>query len=246
MRGYVISLNSSLERRENVMAQLGSFEFSFFDAVDFSKDEHQFIFNFYDDNRCRKWKGRSLSKGELGCFASHALLWRECVGLNEPIFIFEDNFEVTDKFHSHIEYIKENVAEFGIIKMQNTQKKKYLLVKSITRDFSIIKLLGNGCGTGSYAISPVVANKLLEKMNGFFEPVDDFMESEWVVNQPIYSCHPPLTFRSKVASVIGIRRSKARLGLGNKILVELYRGYRRLMRKVYNVSYILRRRFSDI
>ena len=39
-----------------------------------------------------------LTKGEVGCFLSHWRIWEECIRLNEPILVLEDDAIITDKF----------------------------------------------------------------------------------------------------------------------------------------------------
>ena len=39
-----------------------------------------------------------LTKGEVGCFLSHWRIWEECVRIDEPILILEDDAIITDKF----------------------------------------------------------------------------------------------------------------------------------------------------
>lgn len=240
MKAFVISLSSSVERRQSVSKQLNGFDFTFFDAVDFTNAKHNFIFDFYDDVGCRRWKGRSLTKGELGCFASHALLWQECLRINEPIFIFEDNIEVAEGFSKNVNTVASAIHEFGIIKLQNFSDIQYVSIKEFSDDFSVVKPVTNGCGSTAYAITPEVASNYLRNMKGFIDPVDDFIGSEWRVRQPLYSCCPPLAYRRKTDSVIGSRRARQRLSLTNKACVEVYRGYRKIRRFIYNYRYLVK------
>ena len=39
-----------------------------------------------------------LTRGEIGCFLSHWQAWKECIKLNEPVLILEDDAVITDKF----------------------------------------------------------------------------------------------------------------------------------------------------
>lgn len=236
MRVFVISLKTSVERRDSVNKQLNGFDFSFFDAVDFSKKEHDFIFDFYDDSACKKWKGRSLTEGELGCFASHAMLWQECVRINESILVLEDNIHVENNFLNDINAIRNVLGEYGIVKLQSFFDIPFYPVQKLNPDFFIAKSVRNGCGSTAYMITPGVAEKYLASMEGFIEPLDDFIESEWITDQPLYYCYPPIAYRSGVSSVIGERRGingKRKTILG-KLFVEYYRAQKKLKRHLYN------------
>ena len=39
-----------------------------------------------------------MTPGELGCFASHYLLWEKCLELNEPIVVIEDDAQLEECF----------------------------------------------------------------------------------------------------------------------------------------------------
>lgn len=74
--------------------------------------------------------GRELSDGEKACFASHYRLWQECVKLNEPIMILEDDVEFSDEFLNHgEEYIDElSKSEYEYIRILYIfDKRLYLL-----------------------------------------------------------------------------------------------------------------------
>ncbi|TOK94512.1 glycosyl transferase, partial [Vibrio parahaemolyticus] len=77
--------------------------------------------------------------------------------------------------------------------------------------YKLIANLKGACGTSAYAITPTTAERYLKQIDGFFEPVDDFMDNEWRTNQTIYSYFPPLVSRSNTASTIGKRKVKSNI-----------------------------------
>lgn len=46
-----------------------------------------------------------MSESEKACFASHYLLWQECVRLNEKILILEDDIVFNKEFIEHLNEI---------------------------------------------------------------------------------------------------------------------------------------------
>ena len=55
-----------------------------------------------DNNWMDPISNTKLTKGEVGCFLSHWKIWEECVRLNEPVLILEDdaNFYLSNiEFH---------------------------------------------------------------------------------------------------------------------------------------------------
>ncbi|HDZ9284767.1 TPA: glycosyltransferase family 25 protein, partial [Vibrio cholerae] len=93
MKIYVISLKNSLDRRASIEQQMTShgLKFEFFDAIDGRIDPPHPLFANYDYTK-RLWltSGKMPMRGELGCYASHYLLWQKCVELNAPIVVLED------------------------------------------------------------------------------------------------------------------------------------------------------------
>lgn len=121
---YIISLKNS-PRRQTCQAVVDHpplaqdyplrFHFHLFDAID--KHSHYFdrnlgyaglIENSYDPKWCKRseWfkglHGRELSPGELGCYASHYMLWLKCIEQNKPIVILEDDFELQSNFYESV------------------------------------------------------------------------------------------------------------------------------------------------
>ncbi|EAK3946191.1 glycosyltransferase family 25 protein, partial [Campylobacter jejuni] len=118
MKVFIINLERSLDRKKHMQKQIqklfeinpslkNKLEFIFFKAIDAKNKEH---LEFKDHFPWwASWiLGRELSDGEKACFASHYKLWQECVKLDEPIIILEDDVEFSDEFLNHgEEYIEE-------------------------------------------------------------------------------------------------------------------------------------------
>ena len=68
-------MTSSTIRKENITKQLDclNLNFSVFNAVNGKESNHP-LFSMYDDQLSQAYRGKSLSKGQLGCYASHYLL----------------------------------------------------------------------------------------------------------------------------------------------------------------------------
>ena len=226
-----------MERRENIKALLHDLNFSFFDAE--CIDEHHWIHSFYNKSKTKKFKGYELTTPELGCFASHISLWKKCSDSNESILILEDNIILDSNLPKQLNNIKNLTNQFGLIKLSNIYSRKYVSNKTIDETFQLISNLKGACGTSAYAISPETARLYLNKVNDFFEPVDDFMDNEWRTRQTIYSYHPELIYRNKIKSTIGHRKIKFKISIINKLHIEFYRVYKQLMQSIYNKRFKL-------
>lgn len=229
----VISLLNS-SRRPMIKNTLANISFTFHDAVNLTDNPDNFIFKLYNSNKTQKNKGYTLTNAELGCFASHIELWQQSRDSGEVFLIFEDNIECHDNIAPHLETIEALTNTYGIVKLSNIFKRKHIKIETINDKYSLISHLKGACGTSAYAISPHVAGLYLEKVNGFFEPIDDFMDNEWFTNQTLYSYYPPLISRSNVNSEIGNRKFKGTNSIINKISIEAYRLKRQALQYIYN------------
>ncbi|MFA0123781.1 glycosyltransferase family 25 protein, partial [Vibrio sp. 10N.261.48.A2] len=83
---FVINLESSTERKKNISRQLDelSLPFELFSAVDGRTSPSHPLLSYYNDELSQTFRAKTLSAGQLGCYASHFLLWGKCVELNQP------------------------------------------------------------------------------------------------------------------------------------------------------------------
>lgn len=108
MKAFIINLERSLDRKEYMQRQnqklfeknpslKNKLEFIFFKAVD-AKNKEYLEFKQHFPWWASWVLGRELSDGEKACFASHYKLWQECIKLDKPIIILEDDVEFSDEF----------------------------------------------------------------------------------------------------------------------------------------------------
>lgn len=237
MYTVVVSLPSSVERRAEIDSMMAAhgLDFEYFDAVDVRNGPHPLL-ALYDGAKSRRLKGYELTDAEIGCFASHYSLWRRCADLDEPILILEDNVEIRGDLDSRLALLEEKVVDFGVLKLAGVFERPHVTVDRLDDRYEIVRNNKGTRGTSAYLISPDRAKAWLALAPGFFEPVDNFMESEWRTRLPVYSIHPWLAARRKTASIIGDRKKRAASGITSKLLPEIYRGYARARQRLYSFS----------
>lgn len=237
MRIFIISLKTSHDRRarvEALMAEHG-LGFEFFDAVDLRDDRHP-ILDMYDASKSRRLKGYELTGTELGCFASHYSLWRTCADLGRPILILEDNVDFRSDIRLRLPLLAEKVAAYGVLKLGGVFDHPHVAVGRLDDEHQIVRHPRGTRGTSAYVVSPERARAWSAIVPGFFEPVDNFMETEWRTRLPVFSIYPWLAVRTNTGSVIGERKKRTRTGFTAKLVPELYRGYTRARQALYHAT----------
>jgi GR25 family glycosyltransferase involved in LPS biosynthesis len=118
-----------------------------------------------------------LTPGEQGCFYSHYRLWQQCVELNEPITIWEDDI-ILSRHYQSVEW--EDVLVLALGHPGKTEKYRHYLDNPegtpVAADYYQSSMPGN-CG---YAIKPHAAKKLLEIYNKTCLPADNAINQHHV------------------------------------------------------------------
>ncbi len=124
---YIISLKESQRRldTEKLVSESnekfkGRCVFQIFDAISPKhEDFEKFIQELYDAQSMLKsdWFHSDWCRGELlpqefGCYLSHYLLWKECVKLNQPVVILEDDVTLESNFMQALEDCLKSPFDF--------------------------------------------------------------------------------------------------------------------------------------
>jgi glycosyl transferase, family 25 len=156
------------------------------DAEELFKKENRTLFNPE-----RHAKSKSDSPGAKGCFHSHYRLWQQCVQLNEPIAIFEDDIV----FKRNFEPIPFEEVLILTINYDWKITKDYR--KYFEEDFPINTIVDykNYCipGASGYVITPAAAKKLVDCYQ------NHYLTPDWAINTELLkvTIHPRLMGRSK-------------------------------------------------
>ncbi|MGL2834697.1 glycosyltransferase family 25 protein [Helicobacter pylori] len=124
---YIISLKESQRRLDTEKLVLESNEkfkgrcvFQIFDAISPKhEDFEKFIQELYDSSSLLKsdwfhsdYCYQELLPQEFGCYLSHYLLWKECVKLNQPVVILEDDAMLESHFMQALEDCLKSPFDF--------------------------------------------------------------------------------------------------------------------------------------
>jgi len=155
---------------------------------------------------------------EVACYASHKMLWKQCVEKGDPIIILEDDFRLLDGFKDIYRSVCQWIDKFDFIRMESLDKtgsslsigKKKSFIKRDSHGASFYNLKSVPLCMLAYAISPEAAKKLINASEIYQMPSDKFLQQYQIHKQPIYGIEPTRVVTSDEAeqSTIGNRKKK--------------------------------------
>lgn len=130
--------------------------------------------------------------GVLGCFYSHYRLWKKCIELNEPIFIFEDDV-IFERGYYPVKWKDVILLCVGKMAYKHRHYSK-LLYEPVGKPFAFPLRNTSMPGAVGYGITPEGAKKLVEAYAVEMLPADTAM-NQYVVT---LECHNYLMGRAAV------------------------------------------------
>lgn len=189
---FIINLEKSEYRREFISQQFEKLnsqntekiEYQIFKAINGKENPGFYLFKKYNDRKRFHRKGNLMNLSQLGCFASHYLLWEKCIELNQGIIVLEDDAIIHNNFYEayNFTYSLENSFEFFWLSppapARRSQKGKEIYNIPNTKNRIVRYFKGWGNTTG-YFITPKAARKLLAYCQEWIYEVDISMERYW-------------------------------------------------------------------
>lgn len=239
---YVINLERSIDRRNNVLLQFDALGIrpEFINAID-GKAHNHVLFNNYNEELRLKTKGKSLTRGQLGCFASHYLAWERCVQDKMPVIILEDDvLFFKEKFLSFLKLAELLDNRYECIRLFDNQSKHHKAVKiENINEFCIAKFTKGHMRATGYYINPNGAEKLLRKADTWFLTNDIYMDRFWDHGVECYGTIPAcLTNDPKFESTIDyIDINSQKRPLLVKLRREIFSAREQLLRRLHNFKF---------
>lgn len=238
---FVINLAGSIERKAHIRAELDAVKVNYqlFDAVD-GRTSTLALLDKYDDGLSQKYRCKSLSRGQLGCYASHYLLWEKCVELNRPIIVLEDDivldrgrftefyhlaptlpacYECIRLFDNHCRHVSvRDVGELGSLALTRSSK-------------------GHMRGMG-YFLTPAGAQKFLKASSRWYMAVDIYMDRFWVNGVEPFGVRPGLVSIDPLFdSDIGYAAESPKRAFKSRFQRELFNLAENIRRFYHNIRY---------
>jgi glycosyl transferase family 25 len=151
-----------------------------------------------------------LTVGEIGCFASHYVLWQRCLEANEPFVIMEDDVLLDEGFVRALEAASELTATCPLLRLGlSYEGPNSTAVSSVLHGFELVLLAPRTYGTQCYVLSSAGAQALLGRAGAWWMPVDDYLNCFPIHGLRSYGLRPyPVRLADQTAypSVIGDER----------------------------------------
>jgi len=184
----VISLTESGDRRARMAEQLeaSGLTWGFFDAW-----RNPPAGLPYHPGRARIARGRVLTPGELGCFASHWALWRDFLANHDEdlLLALEDDLLLDPVFFRQLEGAALAMAGIDYLRLYakvpaGIRKEGPFLQRHVAR------FAGKAYGTQAYLLTRRGAARFRGSIRRVERPIDDEMDRFWAHGLPIRAVFP--------------------------------------------------------
>ena len=202
----VISLPDATERRAAFSARACGvgLDWSFFDA-----GRGLGLSLTYDPDEAIVSKGRPLSPGELGCYASHYAAWMTFLetGASQMV-VLEDDTIVDWTFLEKVARIDLQVSGISFLRLFAMDPGPCRRVQANAIEFQrhLIEYVDRVFGAQAYVITRAAAERLIRHCQAVRRPIDDELDRSWVHGLPNLCIFPFPVIAQSGVSTIGVER----------------------------------------
>ncbi|QGM81270.1 glycosyltransferase family 25 protein [Otariodibacter oris] len=248
---FVINLEKSIDRKQFITEQFNNLNahvshiinYQFFPAINGKENPDFYLFEKYNQEKRLKRKGHTMNLSQLGCWASHYLLWEKCMELNQGIIVLEDDAIIHNNFLDVYQFCSspENTFEFFWLSppapRKRGQKGKILHNIDNTKN-SVSRFYDAWENATGYFITPQAAKKLINYSQEWIYDVDITMDRYWE-NKIDYLAVEPSCIEPDFSKESNIPVQK-KLGktrtLKTKLNHEYFNLIDRIKKIIYNIS----------
>lgn len=211
---------------------------SFFEAVN-GRAPHP-LFAHVNVGKRQACKGRPFRPGEVGCWASHYLLWQRCVESGRPMIVLEDDVTLDPRLLEALAALPLLPADVGYFRLHAADRPSAPWKRF--GDFVLHRYWRSPMCTFGYYLAPAAAARFLRHADEWILPVDDYMDLAWLHGVECLGLKPGVvsggsTFDSTIRVEGG---KKARVGVEGWITRETYRAWLKLRTFLHDLPARLR------
>ncbi|MEQ1943905.1 glycosyltransferase family 25 protein [Mesorhizobium sp. VNQ89] len=175
-------------RRQSMVRELAGMAFDW-EFVEGYRKGDPILDELYSPAKNLLLSKRSLSAGEIACYAGHRLIWQTIVERGDPCaIVFEDDAQIADRaaFDNAVRDVTS--APFDIVKLWDIKPKPVVARRRIGGTQIVVhKMIASG--TGCYLISRDAAARMLGRKS-VFRAVDEDFSHAWEFSVQIWSVWP--------------------------------------------------------
>ena len=156
--------------------------------------------------------GRPLSRGEIGCFASHLAAWKSLLASNDrQRIVLEDDTIVDWPLMDRIAEVDYTELGIDLVRFYSTHafQHRVAIQRFLGPHTHLLQTRGMFLGTQGYLLTRRAAARLVELAHGIDMPVDWFMTRYWDYGFRNYCVFPFPIIERFVPSNIGDRSESA-------------------------------------
>ena len=233
---FVINRRKDTRRRADMTERLAKVGISpvFFDAVDGYQLDIATLPD-YDREKRRRYFGKDLKAGEIGCLLSHRKIYEKMVAENiATAIVLEDDVYLADDFRTVLEDIQQTRLDWDLIRFVGHGKvfdNGFRLLARLGHGYSITRVPTSPSGAYAYLLTLRAAKKLLQFMQKNWVPVDIIHSRAWQTRLETLLVHPsPVTPDLDGPSTIGDARFDKTMNISGrtKIVHPFYRFWYKL------------------
>ena len=251
---YVITLPESKDRQQAIQSQLSALNlpFTFFDAVDGRKTPDHPLFKKYNDKKrvWRRGKAAAMRPSQLGCFASHYLLWQQCVADGKPIIVLEDDATLLEPFARFCERMHEFAKHHDLMWLHSNSKRERMKGRVLenTAGFKVVRFPKGYTITVGYMLTPKGASTLLAHAQEWVYPVDITMDRFFEHHLDCVSVEPFVVGHDEgfESAINPVNAQPQRRTFAERVRREFYSLVDTLKRTAYNLRFVVGAWFKGI
>ncbi|HBM65572.1 MAG TPA: hypothetical protein DD418_18685 [Pseudomonas sp.] len=175
---YVINLPASTDRRSSMERQGAALglRLQFFEAVN-GRQPHPLFGHVAEKKRLLR-KGRPFRPGEIGCWASHYLLWQRCLESGQPMIVLEDDVALDPALPALLADLRQLPDEVGYFRLHAADRPSEPWL--CFGDHVLHRYWRSPLCTFGYYLAPAAAARFLRHADEWVVAVDDYMDLAWL------------------------------------------------------------------
>ena len=175
-----ISLTGADERRELMTRQFAEhgIDAQFFDAI---KPRNTTDDVSIEDRAARMRRhGRSMSRGEIGCYLSHREVWKQLVASEDDVCcVMEDDIVLRSGFRAAVLELAAHSEHWDIVRLMGLLGNPRIPYATMPSGMRVMWTDRQTCGTQCYVITRAAAAKMLRYTSRIIAPIDMTMDRHW-------------------------------------------------------------------